>query len=168
MFSIVHVAGTNGKGSTAALIAAALRSAGNSVGLYTSPHLVDLRERVLVDGEPITRDAFAQWTARLEPTIERTGASFFEACTAIAFADFAARGVDIAVVETGLGGRLDATNIVNPVVSIVTGIGMDHTEYLGETLKEIASEKAHVAKEGRPFIIGETEPGLVEELPRGC
>lgn len=166
MFSVVHVAGTNGKGSTAALIAAALRSAGNSVGLYTSPHLVDLRERVLVNGEPITCDAFAQWTARLEPTIERTGASFFEAYTAIAFADFAARGVDIAVVEAGLGGRLDATNIVSPVVSVVTGIGMDHTEYLGETLKEIAIEKAHVSKEGRPFIIGEAEQSLVEELCR--
>ncbi len=164
MFPTVHVAGTNGKGSTATLIASALRAAGHSVGLYTSPHLVDLRERVFVDNQPISAEAFTEWTVRLQPVIEKTGASFFEAYTAIAFADFAARAVDVAVIETGLGGRLDATNVIDPLVSVVTSIGMDHTEYLGDSLREIAFEKGHVAKPGRPFVIGETSPQLVEDL----
>ncbi|MFQ5551864.1 MAG: bifunctional folylpolyglutamate synthase/dihydrofolate synthase, partial [Gemmatimonadales bacterium] len=127
-FSAVHVAGTNGKGSVVTFVARVLERAGCRVGSYTSPHLVDLRERVVVNGVPISESAFAAWTTRLQPEIERVEASFFEAYTAIAFADFAARGVELAVVETGLGGRLDSTNVLQPIVSAITQIGMDHAE----------------------------------------
>ncbi|HYT70941.1 MAG TPA: hypothetical protein VEK78_06120, partial [Gemmatimonadales bacterium] len=116
-FPSVHIGGTNGKGSTCAFTAAELRARGFRVGVYTSPHLVSVRERVAVDGVPITEEAFAQWAGLLEPHIERLDASFFEATTAIAFADLAARGVDIAVIEVGLGGRLDSTNVITPLVS---------------------------------------------------
>jgi dihydrofolate synthase/folylpolyglutamate synthase len=126
--------------------------------LYTSPHLVDVRERCVVDGRPITPEAFVTWVERLRPAIERAGASFFDATTAIALADFAARGVDIAVVEVGLGGRLDSTNVVQPAVSVVTRIALEHTEYLGPTLMHIAREKAGIAKTGVPFVIGEERP----------
>ncbi len=156
----IHIAGTNGKGSVAVLVAEALRAAGHRVGLYTSPHLVDVRERMMVDGRPIPRAAFAAWTSRVAPLLEPTDASFFEATTAIAFADFAARGVDIAVVEVGLGGRLDATNVVTPLVSVVTRIALDHTEYLGPTLEDIAWEKAGIAKPAVPFVVGESVPAL--------
>ena len=125
------------------------------VGLYTSPHLVSFRERMRVDGVPISEDAVAMWTARLRPLIEEHGATFFEATTAIAFADFAARGAEIAVVEVGLGGRLDSTNVVQPLVSVVTKIELDHVKYLGDTLELIAGEKAGIAKPGAPFVIGE-------------
>ncbi len=164
VYPTIHVAGTNGKGSVAALMAESLRTAGWRTGLYTSPHLVSFRERIMVDGQPITEDAVAMWTSRLEPLIREREATFFEASTAIAFADFAARGVEIAVVEVGLGGRLDSTNIITPEVSVVTRIARDHHKYLGETLPEIAREKAGIAKPGVPFVIGETEPALVEEL----
>jgi len=142
------------------LVAEALGIAGQRVGLYTSPHLVDIRERMLVDGRPISREAFASWAAELQATVVEAGASFFEATTAIALADFAARGVDIAVIEVGLGGRLDATNVVDPVVSAVTHIGLDHADYLGNSLEGIAREKAGIAKRGRPFVIGEADPDL--------
>ncbi|HWP37239.1 MAG TPA: Mur ligase family protein, partial [Gemmatimonadales bacterium] len=154
----LHVGGTNGKGSVVALTYEALRQAGWSVGSYTSPHLVDVRERFVVDGRPITPEAFVTWVERLRPEIERAGASFFDATTAIAFADFAARGVDIAVVEVGLGGRLDSTNVVQPAVSVVTRIALEHTDYLGPTLADIAREKAGIAKRGVPFVIGEESP----------
>ena len=163
-FVSVHIGGTNGKGSVAALVAAALRCKGFRVGLYTSPHLVDLGERMLVDGVPIPPAAFAAWTERLRQTIEGTGASFFEATTVIAFADFAARGVEIAVAEVGLGGRLDSTNVLEPLVSAVTSIALEHTEYLGTSLESIAAEKAGIAKGGRPFIIGERDPALASLL----
>lgn len=153
----MHVGGTNGKGSVSVLAYRALREAGFSVGLYTSPHLVDVRERMVVDDRPISAEAFAAWTARLRPAIERTGASFFEATTAIALADFAARNVDVAVVEVGLGGRLDSTNVVDPLASAVTTIALEHTQYLGTTLEAIAREKAGIAKPGKPFIIGEED-----------
>jgi hypothetical protein len=139
-FAALHVGGTNGKGSVAVLAAEALRAAGLRVGLYTSPHLVDIRERMLVDGRPIPADAFAQWTARLEPHLDRVGASFFEATTAMAFADFAARGADLAVVEVGLGGRLDATNVLTPVAAAVTRIFLDRC--LGTDLMGIARSQA--------------------------
>jgi dihydrofolate synthase/folylpolyglutamate synthase len=158
------VGGTNGKGSVAVLAAEALRAAGHRVGLYTSPHLVDVRERMLVDGRPIPRDAFAAWTARLEPHLDRVGASFFEATTAIALADFAARGVEIGVVEVGLGGRLDATNVVTPLAAAVTRIALEHTDYLGHDLAGIAREKAGIAKPGIPFVVGEENPVLAQEL----
>lgn len=163
---LVHVGGTNGKGSVCTLVAAALREAGWRVGLYTSPHLVSFRERIRVDGEPISEEAVAMWTSRLEPLIRKRAATFFEATTAIALADFAARGAEIGVVEVGLGGRLDSTNVIRPVVSAVTKIELDHMKYLGDTLEQIAAEKAGIAKPGAPFVIGETRPDLVETLRR--
>jgi dihydrofolate synthase/folylpolyglutamate synthase len=156
-YAAVHIGGTNGKGSVAALVYEALQAAGFSVGLYTSPHLVDVRERMVVDRQPISGRAFAGWTERLRGTIERVGASFFEATTAIALADFAARRVDVAVIEVGLGGRLDSTNVIQPLASGVTTIALEHTDYLGNTVEAIAREKAGIAKADTPFVIG--EPG---------
>ena len=164
LFPVVHVGGTNGKGSVSTLIAEALRSAGWRTGLYTSPHLVSFRERYLVDGVPVSEAAVAMWVSQLLPLVEEIDATFFEVGTALAFADFAARGVEIAVIEVGLGGRLDSTNVVRPVVSVVTKIELDHQKYLGETLPEIAAEKAGIAKPGAPFVVGETRPELVEVL----
>ncbi len=169
-FPSIHVGGTNGKGSVAVLVYETLRAAGFSTALYTSPHLVDVRERMIVDGRPISREAFAMWTDRMEAAILEEQASFFEATTAMAFADFAARGADVAVIEVGLGGRLDSTNVLDPVVSAVTYVGLEHTEYLGDTLDQIAREKAGIAKPGRPFVVGEPDPGraaLMVELGRG-
>ncbi|MBI4421574.1 MAG: bifunctional folylpolyglutamate synthase/dihydrofolate synthase [Gemmatimonadetes bacterium] len=163
-FPAIHIGGTNGQGSVCALVAAALRASRYRVGVYTSPHLVDVRERMMVDGKPIPRDAFAAWADRILPDVAESGGSFFEATTVIAFADFAARGVDIAVVEVGLGGRLDATNVLTPLAAAVTHIARDHTDYLGASLDGIAREKAGIAKPGRPLVIGETDPGLVAVL----
>jgi dihydrofolate synthase/folylpolyglutamate synthase len=165
-FPAIHVGGTNGKGSTCAFVAAELRARGLRVGLYTSPHLVSPCERILVNDVPIGEGAFAEWTTVLRPHIERTGASFFEATTAIAFADLAARGVDVAVIEVGLGGRLDATNVLTPLASVVTKIALEHTDYLGSDLKGIAREKAGIAKRGVPFVTGEPDPDLRAELVR--
>jgi len=128
--------------------------------------LVSPCERIAVNGVPISEDAFAEWTTLLKPHIERTGASFFEGTTAIAFADFAARGVDVAVIEVGLGGRLDATNVITPLVSVVTKIALEHTDYLGTDLKGIAREKAGIAKRGVPFVTGEPDADLRAELVR--
>jgi dihydrofolate synthase/folylpolyglutamate synthase len=163
-FPALHVGGTNGKGSTCAFLVSELRARGLRVGLYTSPHLVSPCERIAVNDVAISEDAFAEWTTLLAPLIERTGASFFEATTALAFADFAARGVDVAVVEVGLGGRLDATNVLTPLVSVVTKIALEHTDYLGSDLKGIAREKAGIAKRGIPFVTGEQDPDLRAEL----
>ena len=167
-FPSVHVAGTNGKGSVSTLIAAALRQAGFRVGLYTSPHLISFRERIQVDGVPISEAAVTAWTSHLEPAIAVNDATFFEATTAIAFAHFAARDVDIAVVEVGLGGRLDSTNVITPLVSVVTHVALDHQKYLGETVEEIAREKAGIAKPGVPFVVGEGDPGLATTLVRAA
>ena len=163
-FPAIHIGGTNGKGSVATLVASALEARGLSVGLYTSPHLVSFRERIRVNGVPISEAAVASWTSHLRPTIEAVNATFFEATTAIALAHFAAREVDIAVVEVGLGGRLDATNVLVPLVSAVTHIALDHQKYLGDTLELIAVEKAGIAKSGVPFIIGERNPPLADAL----
>jgi dihydrofolate synthase / folylpolyglutamate synthase len=160
----IHIGGTNGKGSVSTLIAEALSAAGWRVGLYTSPHLVSFRERIRVGRAPVSEAAVAMWTSRLLPLIEERQATFFEATTAIAFADFAARGAEIAVVEVGLGGRLDSTNVIRPLASAVTRIEMDHMKYLGDTLEDIAREKAGIAKPGAPFIIGESRPELVAIL----
>lgn len=143
-----------------------MRAAGFSVGLYTSPHLVDVRERMLVDDRPISGAAFAEWTGRLRSAIERVGASFFEATTVIALADFAARRADIAVIEVGLGGRLDSTNVIRPLASAVTSIALEHTDYLGNTVESIAREKAGIAKPGTPFVIGEAAPEVARVLER--
>lgn len=163
-FPSLHVAGTNGKGSTCAFTAADLRARGFRVGVYTSPHLVSVRERMVVDGVPIGEEAFAEWIEFLRPHIERVDASFFEATTAIAFADLAARGVDIGVIEVGLGGRLDATNVITPLVSVVTKIAREHTDYLGTELTAIAREKAGIAKRGVPFVTGERDPEVRQAL----
>lgn len=164
VFPILHIGGTNGKGSVATLVAEALTAAGWRVGLYTSPHLVSFRERIQVGGVPIPEDAVAMWTGELAPHIRTHGATFFEATTAMALADFAARGAEIAVVEVGLGGRLDSTNVVRPLVSAVTKIARDHMKYLGDSLEAIAREKAGIAKPDTPFVIGERDPALVEVL----
>jgi dihydrofolate synthase/folylpolyglutamate synthase len=164
----IHVGGTNGKGSVCTLLAAALRETGRRVGLYTSPHLVSFRERIRVDDVPVSEPAVAMWTDRLRPLVLERRATFFEATTAIAFADFAARGAEIAVIEVGLGGRLDSTNVVRPLVSAVTKIERDHMKYLGDTLEKIAGEKAGIAKPGAPFVIGERQPELVNVLRRAA
>jgi dihydrofolate synthase/folylpolyglutamate synthase len=163
-FATVHVGGTNGKGSTSAFLAAMLRAQGFRVGLYTSPHLVSFTERMLVDGQPAAEEAVAAWVERLEPLALDTEASFFEITTAVAFADFAARGAEIAVVEVGLGGRLDATNVITPLACGVTRIAREHTEYLGEDLLGIAREKAGIAKPGIPFFTTEQNPELAAAM----
>lgn len=142
------------------MVAAILRASGLRVGLYTSPHLVSWCERVQVDGVPVREAAVAAWTARLEDLAVARDASFFEITTAIAFADFAARGAEIAVVEVGLGGRLDATNVIEPLACGVTRIALEHTEYLGNSLQAIAREKAGIAKPGVPFLTTEPDQEL--------
>jgi dihydrofolate synthase/folylpolyglutamate synthase len=158
VFPSIHIGGTNGKGSVSNLVAAALAAAGWRVGLYTSPHLCSFRERIVVAGVPVSEAAVAMWTSRLEPEVRRLGATFFEATTAMALADFAARGVEIAVLEVGLGGRLDSTNVVTPLVSCVTNVSLDHQKYLGDTVEDIAREKAGIAKVDVPFVLGEQDP----------
>jgi len=156
----VHVAGTNGKGSVVATAEALLRWKGFKVGRYTSPHLIDFRERITVDGKPISEEAVLDFLQRWIPEAERIGATFFELTTAMAFDWFVKQGVDIAVVETGLGGRLDSTNVLTPRVATVTSIGLDHTDLLGETLESIAREKAGIFKAGIPAVIGEQSPPI--------
>lgn len=163
-YPVLHVAGTNGKGSAVATAAALLRARGLRVATYTSPHLVDFRERIAVGGVPISPERVTAFVAERLALIERIGASFFEATTALAFLHFAVEGVDVAVIETGLGGRLDATNVVTPLAAGVTAIGYDHVEYLGETLEAIAEEKAGIFKEGRPAVIGERDPRIAAHL----
>lgn len=153
----LHVAGTNGKGSVCATLEALLRARGLRVAKYTSPHLVDFRERFLVDGHPVTEEQVIDFITRWTPTVERIGATFFEATTAMAFDLFARAGVDVAVIETGLGGRLDSTNVVTPLAAGVTSIGIDHVDLLGETREAIAAEKAGIFKPGVPAVIGETD-----------
>ena len=145
---IVHVGGTNGKGSVAALTAAILQAAGLRTGLYTSPHLLDVSERVRVDGVPVSRDALARQAARLEPALEAGAATFFEAMTAVALAAFREASVDAAVLEVGLGGRWDATNVGAPATSVITRIDFDHQEFLGRRLEDIAGEKAGIIRGG--------------------
>lgn len=157
-FPALHIAGTNGKGSSVATAEAILRSKGLRVGAYTSPHLVDFRERIVVDGRFIPADEVVEFVERWTPTVESLGATFFEATTALAFAHFARRQVDVALIETGLGGRLDSTNVIEPIAAGVTTIDYDHTEYLGDTLEKIAAEKAGIFKPGHPAIVGERDP----------
>jgi dihydrofolate synthase/folylpolyglutamate synthase len=163
-FKSIHVAGTNGKGSVVAMCDAILREKGLKVGRYTSPHLIDFRERVLVNGEPISEADVLRFLERTTALSERIGATFFELTTALAFSHFAEAGVDIAVIETGLGGRLDSTNVLQPEVAVVTSIGLDHTDLLGDTLEKIAAEKAGIFKTGAPAIIGERASGVRQEL----
>ena len=154
----IHVAGTNGKGSTSHLMAAALQAAGLKVGLFTSPHLVSLTERIRINGQPIPEAEVAAFVSEHKDFLDAVQPSFFETMTAMAFDYFVREQVDIAVVETGLGGRLDSTNVLTPLLSVITNIGMDHTEFLGNTLTKIAREKAGIIKPGVPCVIGETHP----------
>ena len=158
----VHVAGTNGKGSTSHLIAAALQAQGYKVGLFTSPHLVDFRERIRISGEMIPQEKVVQFVASHRAFLDELRPSFFETTMALAFWYFAQQQVDIAVVEVGLGGRLDSTNILTPLLSVITNIGIDHTEFLGDTLAQIAGEKAGIMKPHVPCVIGETHPETQE------
>ena len=155
-YRTIHVAGTNGKGSVSHLLAAVLRNAKYKVGLYTSPHLVDFCERIRVNGKKISKRYVVDFVERYKPFIETHNPSFFEITTGLAFEYFHHKKVDFAVIEVGLGGRLDSTNIIDPIVSIITNISPDHTQYLGNTLTHIASEKAGIIKPYIPVVIGET------------
>ena len=157
-FATIHVAGTNGKGSVSHTLASVLQECGYIVGLYTSPHLVDFRERIRINGRPISEEYVVNFVERERAFFEPLHPSFFEVTTALAFKYFKDKHVDIAVVEVGLGGRLDCTNIVNPIVSVITNISFDHQQFLGDTLDKIAAEKAGIIKRGTPVIIGESHP----------
>lgn len=157
-FKSVHVAGTNGKGSSSHLVAAVLQSAGYKVGLYTSPHLREFTERIRVNGQELAPDYLVSWVATHQGLFAEVQPSFFEMCVALAFDYFAAEQVDVAVVEVGLGGRLDSTNIITPLVSLITNISYDHQAMLGNTLPEIAGEKAGIIKPGRPVVVSQTQP----------
>lgn len=162
-FPSIHIAGTNGKGSTAHTLAAILQSAGYKVGLYTSPHLVDFRERIRINGEMISHSAVVDFVSRYRVINLDCQPSFFELTMTMAFEYFAKEKVDIAVIETGLGGRLDSTNIITPILSIITNISFDHTAFLGDTLTAIASEKAGIIKHNTPVVVGEAS-GDVKQL----
>ena len=154
----IHVAGTNGKGSCAHTLSAILQMCGYKVGLYTSPHLVDFSERIRINGLPISEDYVVDFVEKEKSFFEPLQPSFFEVTTALAFKYFADMEVDIAVIEVGLGGRLDCTNIIKPILSIITNIGYDHTQFLGNSLEQIAMEKAGIIKRGIPVVIGEITP----------
>lgn len=157
-FRSIHVAGTNGKGSTSHMLAAIYQAAGYRVGLYTSPHLHSFTERIRLNGQPIAETDVAQFVVQNQALIERVEPSFFEVTVAMAFAYFAQQQVDLAVIEVGLGGRLDSTNVIIPEASVITNIGYDHTDILGETIPLIAAEKAGIVKPGVPVVISETQP----------
>ena len=156
-FKSVHVGGTNGKGSTAHMIASVLQEAGYKVGLYTSPHLKDFRERIKINGAMISEQFVVEFIAPQKSFLEQHQLSFFEMTVGMAFSYFEKENLDIAVIEVGLGGRLDSTNIILPEVSVITNIGLDHTQFLGDSLQEIAAEKAGIIKQNVPIVIGETQ-----------
>ena len=159
-FKSIHIAGTNGKGSTSHMMASILQEAGYKTGLYTSPHLIDFRERIRLNGQMIPKPYIVEFVTQLKPFIEQNSFSFFEVTVALAFKYFADNEVDIAVIEVGLGGRLDSTNIITPELSIITNISNDHKQILGETLPEIATEKAGIIKKNVPVVISITQPDL--------
>lgn len=156
-FRSIHIAGTNGKGSVAHILASVLQEAGFRTGLYTSPHLKDFRERIRVNGVPVPESKVVDFVTQNREMLNKIKPSFFEMSVAMALKHFSDEKVDISVIETGMGGRLDSTNIITPVLSVITNIGMDHTLYLGKSLEEIASEKAGIIKTGIPLVIGETD-----------
>ena len=157
-FKSIHVAGTNGKGSTSHMLASILQEAGYKVGLYTSPHLKSFTERIRINGTKIPKQKVVSFIAKHKGFLEHQKLSFFEMTVGLAFDYFATEKVDIAIIEVGLGGRLDSTNIITPLISVITNIGLDHTQFLGETLPEIASEKAGIIKKNIPVVIGEKQP----------
>jgi dihydrofolate synthase/folylpolyglutamate synthase len=156
-FKSIHIGGTNGKGSTSHLIAAVLQEAGYKTGLYTSPHLKDFRERIRINGTMVPKEFVIDFTERIIPSIDELNPSFFEITVAMAFDYFAQEKVDVAVIEVGLGGRLDSTNVISPDLSVITNIGWDHMNVLGNTLEKIASEKAGIIKKNVPVVIGQTQ-----------
>jgi len=169
-FKSIHVAGTNGKGSTSHMLASVLQESGYKVGLYTSPHLKDFRERIRINGNVIDEEYVINFVAKHTPYFEANQLSFFEMTVGLAFQYFAESNVDIAIIEVGLGGRLDSTNIITPEVSVITNIGLDHTHFLGDTLPKIASEKAGIIKKNIPVVIGrstrETKKVFTEKASR--
>ena len=167
-YRTIHVGGTNGKGSVAAMTDSVLRRAGHRTGLYTSPHLVDFRERIVIDGAPIGEAALLESARELWPVIEEEEPSFFEATTAIAFLALSRAGVDVVVAEVGMGGRLDSTNVVAPEVTAITNVARDHAQYLGEDLRSIAREKAGIIKPGVPLVTAETRAEVLDVLRLRC
>lgn len=160
-FKSIHVAGTNGKGSVSHMLASVFQEAGYKTGLYTSPHLKDFRERIKINGKEVSQDFVVDFIKDNKDFLEKQKPSFFEMSTAMAFDCFAKQNVDIAIIETGLGGRLDSTNIISPELSIITNIGLDHTQFLGNSLAEIAAEKAGIIKPETPIVIGESQPETI-------
>jgi dihydrofolate synthase/folylpolyglutamate synthase len=156
-FKAIHIAGTNGKGSTAHMLASIFQEAGYRTGLYTSPHLKDFRERVRLNGQMMPKEDVVDFIQTNKSFFKRKNLSFFEMTVGLAFDFFAKKEVDIAIIETGLGGRLDSTNVINPLISVITNIGLDHTMFLGDTLEKVAKEKAGIIKKGVPVIIGQTQ-----------
>jgi len=156
----IHIAGTNGKGSTAHMLASVLQTAGYTVGLYTSPHLKDFRERIKINGQPIGKDIVVDFVNQHLDILEAGNYSFFEATVGMAFSSFAKRQVDVAIIEVGLGGRLDATNIITPILSIITHISKDHQQFLGNTIEAIAAEKAGIIKENVPVVVGQNKESV--------
>ena len=157
-FKSVHIAGTNGKGSTSHMLASVFQEAGYKTGLYTSPHLKDFRERIKINGEMIPKQYVSEFVETHKPYFEKNQLSFFEMTVGLAFDYFRNEKVNIAIIEVGMGGRLDSTNIVSPEISVITNIGLDHTQFLGDTLEKIATEKAGIIKENIPIVIGEKHP----------
>ncbi len=173
LFKTIHVTGTNGKGSTSHMLAAVLQKAGYKTGLYTSPHLKDFRERIRVNGSMVPQDFVISFIEKHNEFIENHSLSFFELTVGMAFEYFVTAQIDVAVIEVGMGGRLDATNIITPEVSVITNIGLDHTAFLGTSLKEIAAEKAGIIKTGIPVVIGEkqeetTTVFIQKAVEQGC
>jgi dihydrofolate synthase/folylpolyglutamate synthase len=167
-FASIHIAGTNGKGSTASMIAAIFTAAGYKTGLYTSPHLVKFNERIRINGKPISSKTVARLTSVFYPEVAKNKNTFFEAVTAMAFKHFAESEVDVAIIETGLGGRLDATNVLQPLVSVITTIGLEHTYILGNKIEEIAFEKGGIIKKGLPCVTGVASLKALRVLKKTC
>ena len=170
-FFCVHVAGTNGKGSVSHMLASILQSAGYRTGLFTSPHLQDFRERIRVDGEMIPKQRVVNFVDKHREKMQELDLSFFEMTAALAFEHFAQSDVEVAVIETGLGGRLDATNVIMPILSVITNIGLEHTALLGDTLEKIAAEKAGIIKKSRPVLVGQSDErcnGVFEDAAAAC
>ncbi len=163
-FKAIHIAGTNGKGSTAHMLSSIFQEAGYRTGLYTSPHLKDFRERVKLNGQMMPKEDVVEFIQINKPFFKRKNLSFFEMTVGLAFDFFAKKEVDIAIIETGLGGRLDSTNVINPILSVITNIGLDHTMFLGDTLEKVASEKAGIIKSGIPVIIGQTQEKEITDV----
>ena len=167
-FQSIHIAGTNGKGSTAAFLSSILMESGYKTGLYTSPHLQRFTERIRINGKEISQRRLVSYAQQLRPAIESTKATFFEATTCIAFQYFADEHVELAVIETGLGGRLDATNVLSPMISVITNIGLEHREYLGNTITAITREKAGIIKRGIPCVTGSGDKHVLKVLNATC